>query len=79
MAQTWLMTSSWYRGHRVLSHLMFWGSVSDLGEVTKRSNVYRLWGISPVRGVYVPRPTARLVDARRTITNNKKLIIFCIK
>jgi len=35
-------TSSWYRDHRVLSYLMFWGS--DIDFDTKRSNVYRLWG-----------------------------------
>jgi len=43
-SMTWLMTSSRYRGHPVLSHLMFWGSDIDFDEVTKRSNVYRLWG-----------------------------------
>jgi len=61
-SMTWLMTSSWYRGHRVLSRLMFWRSYNEFADVTKKSNVYRLWGISPVRGAFVPYPTTHLVD-----------------
>jgi len=53
-SMTWLMTSSWYRGHRVLSRLMFWRSYNEFAEVTKRSKVYRLWGIFPVRGCFCP-------------------------